>query len=102
MALIKCMECGREVSSKAVTCPQCGNPIAGAEDVGATGVPLTTTQTTAKKFKALMLWATAACSFGVVLIVVLDPPGKMLGVLVFVGGLALYFVARMRAWWHHG
>lgn len=28
MALIKCSECGKEVSSKAKVCPNCGNPIA--------------------------------------------------------------------------
>lgn len=28
MALIKCSECGREVSAKAASCPACGNPIA--------------------------------------------------------------------------
>lgn len=27
MALIKCSECGREVSDKATTCPHCGCPI---------------------------------------------------------------------------
>ncbi len=27
MALIKCKECGKEVSSNATTCPNCGNPI---------------------------------------------------------------------------
>ncbi|HBM98519.1 MAG TPA: hypothetical protein DD413_03750 [Ruminococcus sp.] len=27
MALIKCSECGKEVSSKAHSCPNCGNPI---------------------------------------------------------------------------
>lgn len=27
MALIKCSECGKEVSSKAQSCPNCGNPI---------------------------------------------------------------------------
>jgi DNA-directed RNA polymerase subunit RPC12/RpoP len=28
MALIKCSECGKEVSPKATSCPGCGNPIA--------------------------------------------------------------------------
>lgn len=28
MAMIKCSECGREVSSKATVCPNCGAPIA--------------------------------------------------------------------------
>lgn len=27
MALIRCKECGREISDKAITCPSCGNPI---------------------------------------------------------------------------
>lgn len=31
MALINCSECGKEVSSKAVACPNCGNPIAAIE-----------------------------------------------------------------------
>jgi DNA-directed RNA polymerase subunit RPC12/RpoP len=30
MALIKCAECGREVSDKAAACPGCGAPIAAA------------------------------------------------------------------------
>ena len=28
IALIKCGECGKEVSSQALSCPNCGNPIA--------------------------------------------------------------------------
>lgn len=27
MALIKCSECGKQISDKAKTCPNCGNPI---------------------------------------------------------------------------
>ena len=27
MAIIKCKECGQEISSKAENCPKCGNPI---------------------------------------------------------------------------
>ena len=27
MALIKCSECGKEISDKATSCPKCGNPI---------------------------------------------------------------------------
>lgn len=30
MALITCPECGKEVSDKAASCPNCGNPIAQA------------------------------------------------------------------------
>jgi rRNA maturation endonuclease Nob1 len=27
MALIKCTECGKEISDKAKTCPSCGAPV---------------------------------------------------------------------------
>ena len=40
MALIKCPECMNQVSSTAISCPQCGAPIAGS--VGA-GTPMQTT-----------------------------------------------------------
>jgi zinc-ribbon domain len=30
VALIKCPECGKEVSSAAASCPSCGHPITGA------------------------------------------------------------------------
>ena len=32
MALIKCPECGKEISDAAIVCPQCGFPIAQASD----------------------------------------------------------------------
>ncbi|MCL4400099.1 zinc-ribbon domain-containing protein [Patescibacteria group bacterium] len=30
MALMKCSECGKDISDKAAACPYCGNPINGA------------------------------------------------------------------------
>lgn len=33
MALIKCPECGKEISDKAVTCPYCGNPMGNGEQL---------------------------------------------------------------------
>ena len=33
MALIKCWECEKEISSKAASCPECGNPIKGETKV---------------------------------------------------------------------
>ncbi len=32
MALIRCPECGREISDKAVSCPGCGYPLAEQPD----------------------------------------------------------------------
>ena len=31
MALIKCSECGKEISDKATTCPNCGSPTVSSE-----------------------------------------------------------------------
>ena len=31
MAIIKCTECGKEISDKAATCPSCGAPVAGIQ-----------------------------------------------------------------------
>ena len=44
MALIRCTECGNEVSDKARACPKCGVPIGGALDAVALRrpVPVTT------------------------------------------------------------
>lgn len=38
MALIKCPECGNEVSDKAVSCPRCGCPIAAQETHGSSPI----------------------------------------------------------------
>lgn len=35
MALVNCSECGKEVSEKASSCPNCGNPINDTKPVGA-------------------------------------------------------------------
>ena len=32
MALIKCPECGKDVSDKSISCPNCGYPIPKKED----------------------------------------------------------------------
>lgn len=39
MALVKCAECGKEVSDKASSCPNCGNPVITSVD--AVGAPAT-------------------------------------------------------------
>ena len=32
MALLKCKECGREISDKAINCPNCGCPVISSLD----------------------------------------------------------------------
>lgn len=40
MALVKCVECGREVSDKAAACPHCGCPIECSSNVSAPAAPI--------------------------------------------------------------
>lgn len=44
MALIKCPECGKEVSDKAISCPNCGCPIASSDNLKANVAPTETPQ----------------------------------------------------------
>lgn len=44
MALIRCPECGREISSQAPACPSCGYPLQAAGKAAAPGTPQTALQ----------------------------------------------------------
>jgi hypothetical protein len=58
MALIKCAECGREISDKAAACPNCGAPVQAAPAAG------TTTEGTERKS------AGASSALGIVAVIV--------------------------------
>ena len=44
MALIKCIECGKEISNKATVCPHCGCPISEMETAGIVKIKLPRTE----------------------------------------------------------
>lgn len=104
MAMIKCNECGRDVSSNAASCPDCGNPIVGA--VVKQGTQHVTTEKTKKSLKA------AGCLFACLLIVGVfvaiigvsneSPPTIAIGIVLMFIGIIGYFVNRFQTWWQHG
>lgn len=105
MALVKCPECGKEVSDKAKNCIGCGAPIAPDRESQGSGVDhLTTVQGTSKKLK--LQQAIAAVLFvagGVGMFVAGDlgwNPGTPTTIMLI--GLVWYIVTRVRTWWHHG
>lgn len=104
MSLIKCPECGTEVSSLASACPKCAAPIAQATAAKAVGQSVTTTEATAKSLKKQMLYATALLCVGVVTIIGADTgsSASVVGVLLCLAGLVWFIATRARAWWHHG
>ncbi len=56
MALIKCNECGKEVSSNARNCPHCGNPINTAVKCPSCGSTNTRPISNASKVMSTIMW----------------------------------------------
>jgi multisubunit Na+/H+ antiporter MnhE subunit len=94
MALIKCPECGHQVSDKATSCPSCANPIKA-----------TTIQATGKKWKGLQVLAGIVFAIGVVWLIasfsVAKEPSPAAAFTAFIS-FFVYLFARILAWWHHG
>jgi len=85
MALVKCTECGKEVSDKAAACPGCGAPIA----------PVATPQV-ARVARQGGKWEAAGfvlIVIGIVLGIAIDP---RLGWLAGVVGLVVFIVGRFK------
>jgi hypothetical protein len=88
MSLIPCAECGRQVSDKAASCPQCGAPIL----TGKTEATVTT-QLTSRKFKLHQIGAVAALVVGFVIMIVADTNGaRGFGAAMAAAGLVLFIV----------
>ncbi len=98
MALIKCEECGKEVSDKASACPHCGIRLS---------VPVTVEQT-AKKWKRLGLQAYFLMVLGLIIFLAgVLPRGdwgvaSIVGLAIAVIGILSILVVSFLAWWHHG
>jgi len=100
MALTKCKECGKEISTEAISCPSCGAPQKSPVTIEATG----------KKWKKLTLASVMALLVGIFLIFMAAGSGSSssagatagIGVLLTLGGIVGYLAARFGSWWHHG
>ncbi len=104
MALIKCPECGNEVSTVAASCPKCGAPIASQ----GIQTPLATVQRTSKPLKAQGCLSVVLLCIGVIIFFVAISPGNTSGLAMVVGvilaliGAVWAVITRIRVWWHHG
>ena len=108
MALIKCPECGNQVSDRAESCPKCAYPLAGGGSTQAHGGKIQTIEQTSKKYKLQQLLATLLTIGSVIVIISAfsgnEPSsgGAAFGVFGLLVGLIWFIVARFLAWWHHG
>lgn len=99
MSLIKCSECGHQVSDKAAACPNCGNPMA----IPAVSKEVRTIQQTAKKYKAMQLIGFLIIIIGLLIAVTNQQNiANMIGVGVIVLGGIVVVISKMLAWWNNG
>lgn len=92
MALIHCSECNKEISSQAMSCPHCGNPLKG--ELGTENNPVTL-QATSKKWKKRILIFLAIGALGVLLtarmfMLPISGEGEQSVLLSVVGGISLW------------
>jgi len=102
MALMKCPECQAQISSKAESCPHCGNPLRATPDMVG-GRQVKTIEKTAKRYKGLTVLFTLVLLLGIILAIALyDSSGMGIGFVIV--GLALIglSITKISAWWHHG
>ena len=96
MALIKCSECGKEVSDKAAACPFCGNPL---------NDPITTVQLTSKRWKVVKLVGWVLFIVGGLLFLSGYGNGGFqntqtgLGFSLTFIGVVILLVGKLGAWW---
>lgn len=91
MALIQCKECGKEISSQAISCPFCGNPL---------NRKIVTVQQTNKVWKLIKLisWIVFLIALSNALAGQTDS-AKSLGLAFSVFGFLGILVAKFGSWW---
>ncbi len=102
MALIKCDECGAEISDKSLVCIKCGNPICTSES------QVRTIEATGKKWKLIIITGWSLIIFGLFLLdFILGIFGSQIGVgtglrvLMIVVGILMLIVGKFGKYWYH-
>jgi uncharacterized membrane protein YvbJ len=94
MSLIKCVDCGTEVSDKAERCPKCACPIAINQTVEKTQV----IEQTSKRLKLQLLIGIGVLFLGFISLF----SGSSGGAMVFlILGFIIIIASRISIWWNH-
>lgn len=96
MALIKCPECGKEISSSAEKCIGCGYPITAPAQQRGSSV-----QTIQQTSKDLKLWVLISAGVILVGMIILWGAGEPIGGYLMLGGIILLVSTKMKIWWEH-
>ena len=103
MALIKCPECGNQVSTAAAACPHCGAPLS----TKGAGTPPTTIQLTSKRLKAHALLFMLLVLVGIVWFFFTlgadetKPVPSAVAILMMLAGITGLVITKLCTWWHH-
>lgn len=98
MAMIKCSECGKEVSDRSDKCISCGAPVGKTPDVQ-------TIEATAKKWKMVQIAGMIILIIGIFscsAATVRSDGSYGIGTTIPWIGLVVFLFGRIAAWWHHG
>jgi hypothetical protein len=107
MPLIKCPDCGTDVSDRAVACPKCAAPLQGISPdrpsahpspAAADSAPVVIEQTR-KQWKGLQLVSVVLVCLGAITCVAQAPTATA---IFWVVGMVLYVASRLGAWWQNG
>lgn len=108
MSLINCLECKKEVSNLATSCPSCGAPINISYGRKEKEKELYTIQETSKTLKLHEVCSLIMTIVGIILIFSaagqVDQTGVwgvLIGCLMALGGAFWFLITRMRVWWNH-
>ncbi len=104
MALIKCPECGTEVSSFAERCPKCSYPVSGGGSTQASGGKIQTIELTSKSLKLQQLLCALLCIISIFLMISDcsgETPSSGLGVFLFFISIVWAIILKFKTWWHH-
>ena len=103
MALIKCPECGQEISDKAFTCPKCGNPLKDINKI--TQQSPVVIEGTRKKWKLVKLFSTIFLIIGIILFLKGSSEGGSRNITMW-AGIDITFlsfigliIGKIGAWW---
>ena len=106
MALMKCLECGKDVSDKATSCPNCGNPInwAVVQITNISGKNLKIEpELTSKTWKKVKLWGWGiiVASFFVGPLLSSNDPSQIGFVIIGIAfwGILILIIGHIGAWY---
>jgi hypothetical protein len=101
MALVKCIECGSEISDRALSCPSCGCPSEFAPVVSAPvrpqAVRVSEVQFTSKRLKLYGLLSAVLVIAGIIV----GESSTAFGWGVALPGILLNIWVRVMMWWNH-